>query len=415
MKFKIILFFLFLFSISTMAQNLQSKLDSIFKKNELMGLSIHIKKNKKEESYSFGLRNLIKNLPVTQDTRFRIASISKAFTSLGLLKLYDQKKFKLNDDISDYLGYKLRNPSFPDDKITFEMLLSHTGSLNDGAGYDTFLADTYNKDTIPNIKSVMIPSEKYFSKDMWLDKKPGTYFTYCNLNFGLIGTLIEKISKQRFDIFMENEIFKPLGIFGNYNISKVKEIENVAALYRNENGWKATKDDYSEKKPKQADLSKYEIGTNGVFYGPQGGLRVTAKEISMFLDFIKSDGKSKPNLISKSTLKLMKKTQWKYNQTNGDNYNGLFNEWALGLHHINTTEKDKVSSLNLGHFIGHAGDAYGLISDAYFSEKENFSFVIITNGILNGFKPGKSTAFYSFEEEIIDAICNDAEVKKLKK
>ena len=410
-------FFLILFPFFMSAQSLQSKLDSVVKKHHLMGLSVHIKSNKKEESFNTGLRNFKQNLPVTSDTRFRVASISKAFTSLGLIKLFDQKKFKLNDDISDYMGYKIRNPNFPDAKITFAMLLSHTSTLNDGDGYDTFLSDTYAKDTIPAIKTVLLDKEKYFTKNIWLEKKPGTYFTYCNLNFGLIGTLIEKISKQRFDIYMENEILKPLEIFGNYNISQVKEIENVAALYRSEKEiWKATKDDYSEKKPKQADLSKYEIGTNGVFYGPQGGLRITTKEASLFLDFIKSDGKSKPKLISQKTMQLMKKTQWKFDGTNGDTYNNFYNEWALGFHKTNTNEKDIVSkTLDFGKFIGHAGEAYGLISDAFYSEKENFSLVLITNGSMNEFVKGKKSAFFEFEEEIFDLLCTHYKKIKPKK
>ena len=230
------------------AQNIQSKLDSVVKKHHLMGLSVYVKADKKIESYSFGLRNINQNLPVTENTRFRVASISKAFTALGLMKLLDKKKFKLDDDISDYMGYKIRNPNFPNEKVTFAMLLSHTSSLNDGDGYDTFLSDTYTEDTIPAIKTVLLEKEKYFTKNIFLEKKPGTYFTYCNLNYRLIGTLIEKISKQRFDVFMENEILKPLGIFGNYNISQIKEIDNVAALYRSEKGiWQPTKDDYIEK------------------------------------------------------------------------------------------------------------------------------------------------------------------------
>ena len=391
------------------AQNTQSKLDSVVKKHQLMGLSVYVKADKKIENYSFGLRNINQNLPVTENTRFRVASISKAFTALGLIKLFDKKKFKLDDDISDYMDYKIRNPNFPDAKITFAMLLSHTSTLNDGDGYDGFLSDTYAKDTIPAIKTVLLEKEKYFSKNIFLEKKPGTYFTYCNLNYGLIGTLIERISKQRFDVFMENEILKPLGILGSYSISQIKEIDNVAALYRSENGvWKATKDDYSEKKPKQADLSKYEIGTNGVFYGPQGGLRITAKEATIFLDFVKSDGKSKSKLISQKTMQLMKKTQWKFDGTNGDSYNNFYNEWALGLHKTNTNNKDIVNkSHKFGRFIGHAGEAYGLISDAFYSENKKFSIVLITNGSMNEFVKGKKSSFFEFEEEIFDILCNN--------
>jgi CubicO group peptidase (beta-lactamase class C family) len=66
---------------------------------------------------------------VTLDTRFRIASISKLVTTIGLLHLYERKFFSLDDDISLKLGFNLRNPNFPEDKITYKMLLSHMSSF----------------------------------------------------------------------------------------------------------------------------------------------------------------------------------------------------------------------------------------------------------------------------------------------
>ena len=82
---------------------------------------------------------------------------------------------------------------------------------------------------------------------------------------------------------------------------------------------------------------------------------------------------------------------------------GLFLNWGLGLHIANTDKNDRMNSIK-GNFIGHAGDAYGLISDAYFSEKEQFGMVLVCNGILNGYQKGKSTSFYSFEEEIFAVL-----------
>ncbi len=398
------------------AQNLQSKLQTIFEQNQLMGLTVHTFSGKTEKTFNFGFRNQANKLPITNDTKFRIASISKAFAALGLMKLYDKKLFKLDNDISKYLGYKIVNPNFPNDKITFKMLLSHTSSLNDGEGYDTFLVATYNENPIPNINNSFLETGKYFTKDMWLNHKPGTFFTYCNLNFGIIGTLIEKISKQRFDVYIKKEILKPLGINSGFSIQDIADIENVATLYRTENNsWKPTKDDYNGIKPKATDLSAFEIGNNGSYFSPQGGLRASAQDLAKFLRFLKSDGKSNPKIISAKTLQLMKTTRWTFQEGNGDNYNGFFKRYGLGLHLTNTNSTDKMSDSSIfGDFIGHAGDAYGLISDAYFSKKLNFGIVLITNGCFIPFEKGKSTSFYKFEEEILKVICEDY-LKKNKK
>ena len=70
---------------------------------------------------------------VDEDTCFRIASITKWVTAIGLMTLYDQGKLDLDKDISSYLGFKVRNPAFPDTPVTTRMLLSHTSSLSPDA------------------------------------------------------------------------------------------------------------------------------------------------------------------------------------------------------------------------------------------------------------------------------------------
>ena len=404
-----ILLTLMLLTSTLFAQDLQNKLQKILKKNQLMGLTVHVFSGKTDKTYNLGFRNEANKLPITSETKFRIASISKSFAALGLMKLYDKKLFQLDDDVSIYLGYKIANPSFPNDKITFRMLLSHSSSLQDGEGYDAFLGATYKENPIPNINSVFLESGKFYSKDMWMNNKPGTFFTYCNLNYGIIGTLIEKISKQRFDIYMKKEILKPLGINSGYNIQDVADIENVATLYRTENNaWKPSKDDYNGVKPTPTDFTNFVIGNNGSYFGPQGGMRASAQDLAKYLKFLKSDGKSNPKILKAATLQLMKTAQWTFAAGNGDNYNGFFRRYGLGLHITNTDASDKMSDSSIfGDFIGHAGDAYGLISDAYFSTKKNFGIVLITNGCFIPFEKGKSTSFYKFEEEIFDAVFKD--------
>jgi CubicO group peptidase (beta-lactamase class C family) len=396
------------FSCSLFAQNMETNLQNIVKENKLMGLIVYTFSGKSEKVYTVGYRNETQKLPITKDTKFRIASISKTFTALGLLKLYDQKLFKLDDDISNYLGFKVENPNFPTVPITFRMLLSHTSSLQDGEGYDAFLAATFNTKPIPNISSAIIPNKSYYSPDMWLNHEPGKYFMYCNLNYGLIGTLIEKISKHRFDLYMKNEILKPLGISATYNIDDIVDIENLATIYRAENNvWKPNKDDVKGIKPSPTDMSDYIIGNNAAFFSPQGGLRASANDVGKLLQYFKSDGKT-AKIISKSTLKIMKTNHWTFSENNGDNYNGLLKRYGLGLHHANLNTSDLINNpAFFGEFVGHAGDAYGLISDAYFSEKQDFGFVVITNGCIVPFEKGKTSSYYKFEEAVFRLVCED--------
>jgi CubicO group peptidase (beta-lactamase class C family) len=390
-----------------LSQNLQTNLQTIFNNNQLMGMSVYVLAGENESVYNFGYKNFNQSLLVDNTTKYRIASISKSFSALGLMKLYDQNLFQLDDDISTYLGYSVTNPNHPTVPITFRMLLSHTSSLQDGTGYTNFLNATYSQNPIPNISSVLIPSGNYYTANIWRNETPGTYFAYSNLNFGLIGTLIEKISQQRFDLFMKNEILIPLGISGSFNIQDITTINDVATIYRKVSGiWSPQFDVYNGITPTPPNLTNYVMGTNGAYFAPQGGLRASVTDVSKFLKFIKTNGLSVPNLISPTTIETMKTVQWTDNGTNGNDYYGLFNKWSLGLHHANTNTADYICNQNtFENFVGHTGEAYGLISDAFYSEINDVGFVFITNGSFTGYTTN-TTSFYTVEDQVFNVLCS---------
>jgi len=82
-----------------------------------------------------GLADKATGRKVTADDPVRIASISKLVTTLGVMRLVEAGKLDLDADTSSLLGWRLRNPAFPDTPITLRLLLSHRSSLTDGAGY----------------------------------------------------------------------------------------------------------------------------------------------------------------------------------------------------------------------------------------------------------------------------------------
>ena len=79
--------------------------------------------------------NPANDLPVDGRTLFRVASISKLVVALGVLRLVEERKLDLDRDVSDPLGWRLRNPHFPDAPVTLRHLLTHTSSLRDSGGY----------------------------------------------------------------------------------------------------------------------------------------------------------------------------------------------------------------------------------------------------------------------------------------
>jgi len=380
-----------------------SQLDSILKniaaKYSIVGMSVLVTSHDSVVfSQGYGQRDLTRKLPVNPQTKYRIASISKFITATAIMQLYEKGLFRLDDDVSNYLGFILRNPAFSSQPITFRMLLSHTGSVRDGSGYDAFLSASYNNNPPPALSGLLVPGGSYYTADMFSSSKSpqSKYFQYSNINFGILGTLIERISGERFDEYCQTHVFQPLAISGSFNINDVPDINDVAVLYRKSGStWQPQADNYQGQYPAERDLSGYVIGTNGILFAPQGGLRASADDLSKFmLSHLNGGEFNGVRILNDSTISLMHQSNWIFNESNGNNYYGIFNEYGLGNHRTTDLLPQEI-------MFGHPGEAYGLISDLYFSTESDYGIIFITNGGLWG--SGTYSGWYNVEEEIFQA------------
>jgi CubicO group peptidase (beta-lactamase class C family) len=403
--------------ISTNCTNAQyhKKLQKIAENNRLIGMSVAVVcQGQLKDVYHYGISDLERGIGVNNQTMYRIASISKTVTSVALMKLFERGLFALDDDIGKYLGYQVANPNFPDIPITFRMLLTHTSSLTDGPVYDRFLTASYQQNPPPPLMELLTPGGGYYGEKLFATRQPGSYFSYCNLNFGIMGTLIEKLSGQRFDNFVREEILNPMGIQGSFNVADIRQINNLSPLYRNS---VATVDNYKGIRPTGRDLASYIPGNNGIIFGPQGGLRISALDLAKFMMMILNQGKyNGTQILESKTIELMHTAQWQYDGTNGDNYNNLFNAWGLGFHLITNSpggdivfEGEKMA--------GHSGNAYGLISGMYYNINQNFGLIFITNGYKGEQSYGaiSGSAFYKPEAEVFRLIERHFNRKCMKK
>ena len=129
-----------------------------------------------------------------ENTCFRIASVTKWVTAIGLMTLYDQGKLDLDRDISSYLGFKVRNPAFPNTPITARMLMSHTSSLSPDAS-----------DYHPDWSRI---GKKGYDPIFNESAEPGTVYAYADYNGALFGCLIEAITKQSVQNYLNSKVFK---------------------------------------------------------------------------------------------------------------------------------------------------------------------------------------------------------------
>jgi CubicO group peptidase (beta-lactamase class C family) len=373
--------------------------------------------------------NGAKHRDASVDSLYRIASISKMMVALGVVKLVDDGKLDLDRDVSDYFGYTVRNPNFPDAKITLRMLMSHTSSLRDGGGY--------NFPESVHLRDVLVPGgTRYGTGAMWAkDRAPGAYFTYCNFAWGLIATAMERATGERFDRLMQRVLFAPMGVTATFDPASFTpaQLANVATLYRKRtevNGkevwntagpWVAQVDDYSKDAPKPRGSDAYAIGTNGSVYGPQGGLRISANDLAKIMLMLMNDGVHDGRVVlSTRAVELLKAEQWRYEKAafsgkgnradDDEGVGGLFNAFALGpqifLDLSNGRNGDRV--VEGGGFVGygHLGNAYGLTSAFILDPKTKNGMIFLVGGIASD--PDKDTgafsAFYRYEERILTAL-----------
>jgi CubicO group peptidase (beta-lactamase class C family) len=331
-------------------------------------------------------------------------------TTLGLMRLLEDGKVKLDTDVSRHLGFMLRNPHFPDRAITLRHLLTHTSSLRDDAGY-SFGAGMALKDVI--------------TPAMWANNAaPGEYFTYCNLGWGVIGTVMEAVTGERFDRLMRRLLLDPLGLQAGYNPSELAPaaLSNVATLYRKRTvdtevwdpagPWIAQADDYVTKPAAlPPGIERYAVGTNATPFSPTGGLRISARGMGTVMRMLMNGGvHDGRRLLKQSTLDLMFSRQWTYDGKNGDTLNGLFNCWGLGNEQFPDQAANNTRLVEGGGFaaVGHLGDAYGLMSVFVADLKNRDGMVVLVGGTstdpLGPGNKGRYSALARFQERILTAL-----------
>lgn len=343
-----ILFFSFLGTVLAQQDKAEYEIKTVMKDLDAVGLAVAVVKDGKlVYTKSFGLQDIESNKPLTDDAIFRIASISKSFSATAIMQLVEAKKFSLDDDFSDLVGFRIRNPKFPNTKITLKMVLSHRSSINDKEGY--FNLDAINPDKNKNWANC------------YNDYEPGKGYQYCNLNFNMVGAVIEKFSGKRFDNYIKSNILSPLGLYGGYCVDSL-DASRFATLYEYEANPKKFTPAVGAYNPRREEIKNYTLGYTTPIFSPTGGMKISATDLAkymiMHMNYGSANGKK---IISRKSAKIM--------QTK------LSEEEGYGLAITTVTKLIEGRTLK-----GHTGSAYGLYSSMFFDPKEKFGFVVITNG-----------------------------------
>ncbi len=336
------------------------------------------------------------DLPVDDRTLFRIASVSKLVVSVGVMRLVDQGKLDLDADVSEVLGWSLRHPSHPAQPISLRLLMTHRSGLSDAGGYAW--------GTEVALRDVLVPGGRLFRDGAsWRpDRAPGSWFNYVNLNWGVVGTVMERATGERFDRLMAAEVLRPLGLRGGFLPAELPEADlaDIATLYRKrriedareiwdpQGPWVAQADDYRAQRPRAPQgLERYEPGTNATLFGPQGSLRISTTDLGTLMQVLMNNGFHQGRrFLSAGAMSQLLSEQWRFSpaRPNGDTLDDGMLAWALGPQRFtDTSGPGRGDRLVEGGGLsgwGHMGDAYGLLSCFVLDPQRRHGFVTVLAG-----------------------------------
>ncbi|MEM7504184.1 MAG: serine hydrolase domain-containing protein [Pseudomonadota bacterium] len=361
------------------------------------------------------------------DHKIRVASISKLVVAIGVMRLVEADRLDLDADVSEYLGWRLRNPAFPDEAITARQLLAHTSSVRDGSRYFIEagageLRDFFDPD------SSFWDGGDHFAIDR--GAHPGRFFVYSNLNFGLLGEVIERLSGQRFDEYMMREVLNPMGLSARFDPCAVPPAQLAAAFRKRpidgawdpSGPWVAQVDGgaarcfYGMQDAQHARnfLASYQPGSNASLYSPQGGLRASADELLLVLQMLAKGGVLRgERILSEASVAALLEPEWALNEMRdngqsageaepGGPTEGLMTSYGLSVHRIDMRAWGFADGPSL--LVGHLGEAYGVLSHALFDPQTGDGIATIITGTADD--PANSTPghspLYRVEEEILN-------------
>jgi len=314
---------------------------------------LFLKDNKVAASDYYGSANLEKNQPVDENTIYHWASNTKPFTGIAIMQLRDRGLLKLDDPVTKYLPElrAVHNPYGSMDEITIRHLMTHSAGFRNptwpwksGKDWEPFEPTEYSQ-----LVAMLPYTEILF--------KPGSKFSYSIPGIIFLGKIIEKLSGDDYEVYIDKNIFKPLEMYHSYfDATPYHLLKYRSNSYYIENGKR----------------------TNGVFDAntgitvSNGGLNSPIPDMVKYLNFLVGDPKKKDvydGVLKRASLEEMWRPQIKAVVDANDN-SGFTTDIGL-IFFLD----QRVKTLHLG----HGGDQNGFISYIDFEPAKREASIMVFN------------------------------------
>jgi CubicO group peptidase (beta-lactamase class C family) len=327
-------------------EELQKAMKEVVEKNHVTGAGVALVSNGQLLwCGGLGKADLAANRDIACDTEFRVGSISKTFVALALLKLEEEGRINLYARLQDVAPeIPMKNRWGNTNPVRIVNLLEHS------AGFDDMeFAEVYNRHDRADYP--LLDVFKRFQEPESVRWPAGTRFAYSNPGYGIAGYVIEKVTGQPFDAYIQQRILAPLEItVGDFRLTEA----NRAALAQ---GYQGT--------PPRA------VSYKNIYLRPAGDMKASPGELAKLLQFFLRRGKAGDiQLVKPDSIARME-----YPETTSSAKHGL----RLGYGLANYTKSDGGVITH-----GHDGGIDGFISSYRYMPEQNWGYVVLLNSTVSG-------------------------------
>lgn len=161
----------------------------------------------------YGWADLERRWSMTSQPLLNIASVTKTITGTAVMQLWERGKFGLDDDVRAHVDIEVSNPAYPRTPITIRQLMTHTSSIADGPAYRaSYVCGDASTSLNRWLQDYFHPGRHDDEGKRFRDWKPGAYYAYSNVAYGVLGRLIETRSGLSYSEYCRRHVFEPLGM-----------------------------------------------------------------------------------------------------------------------------------------------------------------------------------------------------------
>jgi CubicO group peptidase (beta-lactamase class C family) len=238
---------------------------------------------------------------------------------------------------------------------------------------------------------------------------PGSFFRYSNLNFPIVASVMEKTTGERFDRLIHRLVLAPLGLEACFNWTTCSDAALARAVILYEEDGSVLRDDLGGRQPAcpvvqaadgSCELGRYVLGSNGALFSPQGGLRISARDLATVGQLLLNKGRQgNQRFLSEARVAEMVRPAWRFDGSNGVTDKGFYCAYGLAVQSLPVSVQGCRDDLfgDGRQVVGHAGEAYRVRSGLWVDQRRGIGIAYFAAN--NGKEPPYGNSAYRAVEE----------------